>query len=106
MIVYISPYYMRRIHGWGPKGKTCGDCISCVTDDPDDLLYESECMHREVPHKPFLIEPQFKACGLLKSQWQFGTRSCSKLRGSNAFVSCIEGGLIYFNPVNPVNPVK
>jgi len=63
----ISPYLMRREHGWGPKGKTCGECICCVTDDPEE---ESVCTHEKAPTYPFIITPEFLACRLFKSQWQ------------------------------------
>ena len=63
----ISPYVMRRLHGWGPKSRTCGECIFCVTDDPKE---ESICTHSEILYNPFYVEPEFKACGLFKSQWQ------------------------------------
>ncbi len=67
MAKYISPYLMRRRHGWGPKGRTCGECISCVTDDLEE---ESVCTHEKSPNKPFVIAPEFPACGLFKSHWQ------------------------------------
>jgi hypothetical protein len=66
---FISPYLMRRIHGWGPKGKVCGDCISCILDDIDHDE-ESVCAHEKAPKYPFIISPEFPACRLFKSQWQ------------------------------------
>jgi hypothetical protein len=63
----ISPHLMRRKAGKGPKNRTCGDRIFCEQDDEES---EGYCLHEERPFSPFFVEPEFRACGHFKSQWQ------------------------------------
>jgi hypothetical protein len=65
---YYSPFLMRRLHGWGPKGRICEDCLSYLEDDAE---LEPLCIHEKAPHEFFVVSPMFKACGLFKSQWQY-----------------------------------
>ena len=71
----LSPYLMRRVHGWGPKGRTCADCyfLSIPEDEPDfnDMDFEccGYCSHAQSPAF-YAVLGEFKACGLFRSQWQ------------------------------------
>ena len=71
----LSPYLMRRVHGWGPKGRSCAECVflSIPEDDPDfnDMDFEccGYCSHAQAPVS-FMVLGEFKACGLFRSQRQ------------------------------------
>jgi hypothetical protein len=66
--INISSFFMRRMHGWGPNGKFCADCISMQKDDID--IGDGYCRHPKASKK-FVVYGEFKACGLFKSQWQY-----------------------------------
>ncbi|MGA3114835.1 MAG: hypothetical protein ABSF90_10445 [Syntrophobacteraceae bacterium] len=69
----ISAYLMRRTYGWGPKARTCEECIYCEGDNPDELLLEPAeeawCRNKKAPKRNFIIYRSSNACGLFRSDW-------------------------------------
>ncbi len=69
----FSPWIMRRLHGDGPQGRTCGDCCKFVgiedaldqgDFDPDK---EGYCGSTQASGKKFIVDKAWLACALFKS---------------------------------------
>jgi hypothetical protein len=69
MSEHTTPYYMRRKYGWGPKDRTCGECVSFRGDESGDCPEGGFCAHEKAEASQAVC-PETKACRLFKSTWR------------------------------------